>query len=94
VADQTQLGSTASGSVTVIALTYIVATGSTGVPAGAILPFAGTVIPSGWLECDGRSVDKTAYPDLFTAIGTTYGGDGAPNFRLPSLKTRVPMGRF
>ena len=28
----------------------------------------------GWIECDGRTVSAQDYPDLFDAIGTTYGG--------------------
>jgi microcystin-dependent protein len=41
-------------------------------------------IQDGWLECDGRAVSRTMFPDLFDAIGTTYGaGDGSTTFNLP-----------
>jgi hypothetical protein len=44
-------------------------------------------IQDGWLECDGRAVSRTMFPDLFDAIGTTYGaGDGSTTFNLPSLQ--------
>ncbi len=39
-----------------------------------------------WLRCDGRLVASTQYPELFNAIGTTFGGDGLA-FRLPDLRT-------
>jgi microcystin-dependent protein len=42
-------------------------------------------IRDGWLECDGRAVSRTMFPDLFNAIGTTYGaGDGSTTFNLPN----------
>lgn len=56
-------------------------------PAGIIAPFAGTVIPAGWLLCDGSAIPRTDYADLFNAIGTTYGaGDGSTTFNLPNLQ--------
>jgi microcystin-dependent protein len=42
-------------------------------------------IQDGWLECDGRAVSRTMFPDLFDVIGTTYGaGDGSTTFNLPN----------
>jgi hypothetical protein len=61
-------------------------------PAGSVLPFSGTAAnlaglrSQGWLKCDGGTVSKNDYPHLFAAIGTTYGGDGNPNFELPDLR--------
>ena len=54
--------------------------------SGMIAVWAGTnaSIPAGWLLCDGASVATATYPDLFTALGYTYGGAGA-NFNLPDL---------
>lgn len=54
--------------------------------SGMIACWAGTngAIPAGWLLCDGASVAAATYPDLFTALGYTYGGAGA-NFNLPNL---------
>lgn len=59
---------------------------------GAVLTYAGSTAPLGWLVCDGASLSTTVYPDLFTVIGYTYGGSGA-SFNLPNLKGRVPVGR-
>ena len=57
-------------------------------PAGAIMAFAGTSVPTGWLACEGQAVSQTTYAALFAAIGTTWdiGGEGAGNFRLPDLR--------
>lgn len=60
-------------------------------PAGVIVPFAGKTPPEGWLLCDGASVAKVQYPDLFNVIDLTYGGD-ATNFRLPDLRGRSAIG--
>ena len=55
------------------------------IAVGIILPFAGNGnVPNGYLLCDGSAVSRGMYPDLFTAIGTTYGsGDGSTTFNLP-----------
>lgn len=73
----------------------VAATGAGGLlPAGiGPLPYAGSTIPSGWLECDGSAVSRTTYAALFTAIGTTWGiGDGSTTFNLPNAVDRVPIG--
>jgi microcystin-dependent protein len=68
------------------------ATSASALPAGTIITWAGTAesLPAlqaaGWLKCDGSSVSLHKYPELFDAIGTTYGGNGAPNFNLPDLR--------
>lgn len=62
-------------------------------PAGAILPYAGSSAPSGYLLCDGSAVSRTTYAALFTVVGTTYGvGDGSTTFNLPDLRAKVPAG--
>jgi len=45
-------------------------------PPGMMVPFAGTAdkIPAGWLLCDGTEYVTTDHPDLFEAIGKTWGG--------------------
>lgn len=56
------------------------------VPVGAVLAFTGTVVPAGWLLCDGREVNRADYPVLFQVISTTYGaGDGVSTFNLPRM---------
>jgi microcystin-dependent protein len=56
----------------------------TAIPAGTIMHHGGSSAPSGFLICDGSTVLTTSYPDLFAAIGYTYGGGGT-EFALPNL---------
>lgn len=63
------------------------------IDVGDIKLSGSTAPPVGsWLLCDGSIYSQTTFPDLFTAIGTTYnsGGEGAGNFRVPDLRGRVP----
>jgi microcystin-dependent protein len=58
------------------------------VPAGTVLPFAGTDVPPGYLLCDGKFLDGRQYPRLYSAIGKSYGKDDARpyEFRLPDYR--------
>lgn len=65
------------------------------VPTGAIMPYAGPAnkVPAGWLLCDGSLVDQGYFNDLFTIIKYTYGKGSVPSqFRIPDLRSRIPMG--
>lgn len=64
---------------------------SVSAPTGAMLQYAGTTAPSGYLFCDGASISTTTYADLFAVLGYTYGGSGS-SFTLPDLRGRIPMG--
>lgn len=60
---------------------------------GEIKPYAGASAPNAkWLLCDGSSISSGTYPDLFAVVGTTYGGTGTPNFKLPDMRGRVLVG--
>lgn len=61
-------------------------------PVGAVIDYAGTNAPTGWLLCFGQSLPRATYPDLFAAIGTAYGGVGQ-NFNLPDCRGRVVAAR-
>jgi microcystin-dependent protein len=63
-----------------------------GVPAGSVIAFAGTVEPPGWLLCDGRSLKRSDYPDLFSTIGTAYGATDSSHFNLPDNRGRFLRG--
>ena len=64
------------------------------VPVGAIMPYAGSSAPSGWLLSFGQALNRTTYADLFTAIGTTYGaGDGSTTFNAPDMRGYVVAGQ-
>lgn len=63
------------------------------VPTGAVVPFAGSRAPVGYLLCDGSEVSRTDYPYLFDTIGTAYGeGDGLTTFNLPNLQDKFIQG--
>jgi len=61
---------------------------------GEIVTFAGPTNPNPtqWLPCDGASLLRADYPDLFTAIGVTYGAADGTHFTLPDLQGRVSLG--
>ena len=66
------------------------------VPSGALMPFAGTSAPTGYLLCDGSAVSRSTYATLFAALdnGNIYGaGDGSSTFNLPDLRGRVIAGQ-
>jgi microcystin-dependent protein len=65
------------------------------VPLGAIFPFAGATVPSGYLLCDGREVQIGQYPDLYDIIGDAYGATsiGFQTYKLPDLRGRFALGR-
>jgi microcystin-dependent protein len=62
-------------------------------PAGCVIPYAGSTSPAGWLLCAGQAVSRTEYGALFAVVGTTYGsGDGSTTFNLPDLRGRAVAG--
>ena len=53
-------------------------------PIGTIFPYGGTTVPAGFLMCNGQTVSRTTYSELFSVIQTRYGvGNGSTTFRLP-----------
>jgi microcystin-dependent protein len=64
------------------------------VPVGTIMMYGGPGNPdtSLWRICDGTSLVRTLYPELFAVIGTTFGSDGPDVFFLPDLRDRFPIG--
>lgn len=64
----------------------------TGLRAGLVNFWPGNYnsIPTGWIICDGRTLNRTEYSDLYNAIGTLYGyGDGKTTFNIPNY-----LGKF
>jgi len=60
---------------------------------GNVAPFAGSIVPMGYLLCDGSAVSRTTYADLFAVVGTAWGiGDGSTTFNLPDLRGRFMRG--
>lgn len=63
---------------------------SRAVPSGAVMPFAMSSAPAGWIPCDGRSVSRVDYPLLFAAIGVTYGSVDSSTFNVPYMLGLFP----
>jgi microcystin-dependent protein len=66
------------------------------IPIGTVVAFAGGLDvewlrQQGWLYCDGASLPKRDYLDLFLEIGTNFGG-GRDEFNLPDLRGRFARG--
>lgn len=57
---------------------------------GAILASMLSLVPDGWLGCNGQEVVISQYQDLYNSIGTTYniGGETPGYFRLPNISSR------
>lgn len=47
---------------------------------------------SGWLLCDGGLYSSDDYPELFSAIANTNGGNSSGNFNVPDLRDRFIRG--
>jgi microcystin-dependent protein len=63
------------------------------ISSGSIQMFAGSTAPNGWLVCDGSTVSRKTYGDLFKILGTTYGsGNSNTTFTLPDMRGRCPIG--
>lgn len=61
-------------------------------PIGGVICWTNLTIPTGFLICNGQSIDKTIYPNLFNILGYAYGGSGN-NFNIPALQGQFIRGR-
>jgi microcystin-dependent protein len=62
-------------------------------PIGFVGDWMTDTPPDGWLICDGQSVSRTTYADLFALWGDAFGaGDGTTTFNLPDFRFRSPIG--
>jgi len=60
---------------------------------GMLMMFAGGILPTNWLKCDGTAISRTTYAALFAVVGTSYGtGNGSTTFNVPNLSVRMPVG--
>lgn len=63
------------------------------IPVGTVFPYLGINAPQGYLFCNGATVSRTTYANLFNVIGTKFGsGDGSTTFVLPDLRNRFIEG--
>ena len=84
--------SAANNDPSTLALTYLIAAREEpyGPLIGEVRAFSFPFAPRGWTICDGRTLQATRHPELFTVIGTRFGGD-APSFSLPDLRSATPL---
>lgn len=74
--------------------------GMTGqLPVGSVVAYAGVVSTTpgdrndpqasieatGWMLCDGRTLEAAMYPELFLCLGYTHGGEGGA-FAIPDYR--------
>lgn len=84
---QTVAPSTSGNVLTSNGTTWTSAAPVVPIPSGAVMHFAMSTAPTGWLIANGTAVSRTTYAALFAAIGTTFGaGDGSTTFNLPELR--------
>ena len=55
-------------------------------PIGSIHYFAASTPPASFLVCNGSSLSRAEYSELFAVIGTTYGNVDSSHFNLPDLR--------
>ena len=51
---------------------------------GTIMPFSGSVAPTGWLLCNGSTFVETTYPELYVLLGNSN--------TLPDLRNKYLLG--
>lgn len=66
--------------------------GKTVVPIGTVVFYLGTTIPDGYLLCNGASLLRTEYPELFEVLGTKCGSVDSAHFTLPDTHHRFLEG--
>lgn len=66
--------------------------GKTVVPIGSVIFYLGTTIPDGYLLCNGASLSRTEYQELFEVLGTKCGAVDSAHFNLPDTHHRFLEG--
>jgi microcystin-dependent protein len=62
------------------------------IEAGRIIASVSDVAPAGTLLCDGSSVERDSYPELFSVLGVKFGAVDSDHFNLPNLGGRTLIG--
>jgi microcystin-dependent protein len=62
------------------------------VSVGTVLWCAGDNLPGFALWCDGAEIEQTDYPVLYGVLGNAWGSAAPGKFKLPDLRSRVPIG--
>jgi len=56
------------------------------------MPWSKANVPAGFLYCDGSSVSRTDYAELFAVISTTFGSVDSNHFNVPDFQDRSAIG--
>jgi len=62
------------------------------IPVGTVQMWPTNTPPTDWMVCDGASLLRADYAELFAIIGTIYGAVDGTHFNLPDMRDRSPMG--
>ena len=59
---------------------------------GEIKMFGGNYAPTGWTYCNGDLLTISQNSELFSILGTTFGGDGREKFKVPQIPPmKIPI---
>lgn len=59
---------------------------------GEVAVFAFDFAPAGWLACEGQMLPISEFTELFSLIGTNFGGDGTATFAAPNFSNLTDDG--
>lgn len=62
---------------------------------GTVKQYTGelTLLPKGWMLCQGQTISRSTYAELFELVGTIFGtGDGSTTFGLPDAHGKAIIG--
>ena len=62
------------------------------VPIGTLQPFLGLIPPKGYLVCQGQTVSKITYRELYEICGDAFGTSTETEFYLPDLRGKTIAG--
>lgn len=62
------------------------------VPTGTVIMYCSMTPPNNYLVCDGSSVSRATYAELFGVIGTGFGSVDGDHFNLPDLRSQFVVG--
>jgi hypothetical protein len=57
------------------------------IPLGTVMLWAGSTVPTDWVQCNGSGLSQTTYASLYAVVGNTFntGSQGPNDFLVPNL---------
>jgi len=59
---------------------------------GEVTCFGFDWAPERWITCEGQLLSVQKFNQLFSVVGTAFGGDGKTTFALPKFPTMTTEG--